>query len=115
MSQMSQQKKRPYDRSQGNNDRFNTKAQRVKDFQSLDRLIEVNAPDVVRRPKQPQPEPLVFTGPLNVWYKTVRNGRETRLFLVEIRKDIAICKEKECDKHSQSMSLAKFMKFYVLA
>lgn len=77
---------------------------------SLAALSELNV-STAKAP-QPQPEPLVFTGPVNTWYKTVRNGRESRLFLIEVRKDVAIYKDDPEVKHSQSMSLAKFMKFY---
>lgn len=80
-----------------------------KGLGSLSALREIAQP--VREP-QPQPEPLKFEGPLNAWYSTKRNGREMKVFLIEIRKDVAVYKDKETDKHSQSMSLAKFMKFY---
>ncbi|MNB61071.1 hypothetical protein D3C87_1223960 [compost metagenome] len=77
---------------------------------SLSALRDVVQPE--RKP-QVQPEPLKFEGALNAWYKTVRNGVTSKIFLVEIRKDVALFKDKEEDKHTQSLSLAKFMKFYV--
>lgn len=67
---------------------------------------------VTERKPQVQPAPLVFTGPMNAWYKTVRNNVTTKIFLVEVRKDQAIFKDNENDKHTQNLSLAKFMKFY---
>lgn len=99
--------KKPFQKPQGQGQRFN----------SFDRLKDVARPRteddaVVRRKPQPQPEPLVFTGQLNAWYKTERNGRESRVYLVEVKKDVAYYKESAEDKHSQHMSLAKFLKFY---
>ena len=99
--------KKPFQKPQGQGQRFN----------SFDRLKDVARPRaeddaVVRRKPQPQPEPLVFTGQLNACYKTERNGRESRVYLVEVKKDVAYYKESAEDKHSQHMSLAKFLKFY---
>lgn len=99
--------KKPFQKPQGQGQRFN----------SFDKLKDVARPRseddaVVRRKPQPQPEPLVFNGQLNAWYKTERNGRETQVFLVEVKKDVAYYKERPEDKHSQNMSLAKFLKFY---
>lgn len=79
---------------------------------SLEALRDLAVPE--RKP-QVQPPPLEFEGALNAWYKTVRNGVTSKIFLVEIRKDVALFKDKEEDKHTQSLSLAKFMKFYVAA
>ncbi len=80
---------------------------------SINSLAELQSLNIsTTKVAQPQPEPLVFTGALNAWYKTVRNGRESSLYLIEVRKDVAIYKDNLSDKHSQSMSLAKFMKFY---
>lgn len=81
-------------------------------FGSLDRLVEISKPDVIRRPKQEQPAPLVFEGQTGAWYKTVRNGQVSRIWLVEVKKDQAVYKNDPNDKHSLSISLAKFMKFY---
>lgn len=64
------------------------------------------------REVQPQPEPLVFNGEVNRWYKTKRNGQIMSVFLIEVKKDEVIIKDREDDKHSRSMSLAKFIKFY---
>lgn len=96
------------------NDEFQSKGrgQRSDNFQSLGRLVEIVAPEITRRPPQVQPEPLTFTGELNSWYKTVRNGQTTQVYLIEIRKDVALYKDQPSDKHSQSISLAKFLKFY---
>lgn len=88
------------------------RSQRTTDMKSLGRLVEIAAPDLTKRPPQPKPEPLVFNGDLNAWYKTVRNGTTTRIYLIEIRKDVALFKDQPSDKHSQSISLAKFLKFY---
>ncbi|MCY1276107.1 hypothetical protein D9M68_19360 [compost metagenome] len=88
------------------------RSQRADNLQSLGRLVEMNAPELTRRPPQPQPEPLTFTGELNAWYKTTRNGQTTQIYLIEIRKDVALYKDQPTDKHSQSISLAKFLKFY---
>lgn len=76
---------------------------------SLGALREIAQPE--RKP-QVQPEPLKFEGASNAWYKTTRNGVTSKIFLVEVRKDVALFKDKEEDKHTQSLSLAKFMKFY---
>lgn len=76
---------------------------------SLSALRDIVQP--VRTP-QVQPEPLVFKGATNAWYETVRNGVTSKIFLVEVRKDQALFKDKEDDKHTQNLSLAKFMKFY---
>jgi hypothetical protein len=61
---------------------------------------------------QPQPAPLEFKGEVNKWYETKRNGHVTRIYLLEIKKDKAIFKDDPSDKHTQSMPLAKFIKFY---
>lgn len=66
---------------------------------------------VVHKP-QIQPPPVKFTGECNRYYETKRNGRIIQLWLVEVRKDQAIIKDKESDKHSRRMSLAEFVKFY---
>lgn len=79
---------------------------------SLSALRDIVQPE--RKP-QVQPAPLKFEGELNAWYKTVRNNVTTQVFLVEIRKDTVIFKDKVEDKHTQSMSLAKFMTYYVAA
>lgn len=88
-------------------------------FSSFDQLRDIAANNrddgVVRRKPQPQPEPIKFDGPLNAWYETERNGRKTKILLVEVKKDVAYYKERECDKHTQNISLAKFVKFYKLA
>lgn len=70
--------------------------------------------DIAVTPRKPQvqPEPLKFEGKTDAWYKSVRNGRTSKIYLVEIRKDVAMYKDAPDDKHTQSMSLAKFMKFY---
>jgi hypothetical protein len=77
---------------------------------SLGALREIAQPE--RKP-QVQPAPLKFEGAVNAWYKTVRNGVTSKIYLVEIRKDQALFKGKEDDKHTQNLSLAKFMKYYV--
>jgi hypothetical protein len=63
-------------------------------------------------PPQPQPEPLVFEGEVNKFYSTVRNGRTTEIFLVGVKKDTVTYKNHPDDKHSSTMPLAKFLKFY---
>ncbi|MNI72115.1 hypothetical protein D3C76_112660 [compost metagenome] len=83
--------------------------QRSSNFGSLETLREIT---VAPRKPQVQPEPLKFEGAVNAWYKTVRNGATHKVFLVEVKKDQVTFKDQENDKHSQSMSLAKFMKFY---
>ncbi|MNP89100.1 hypothetical protein D3C85_15000 [compost metagenome] len=105
---MTTAQKKPFSKQQNQGQRFN----------SFEKLRDVVRPayeqdDVaVRRKPQAQPEPLVFTGALNAWYKTKRNGIESSVYLVEVRKDVAIYKDQVNDKHSQSLSLAKFLKFY---
>jgi hypothetical protein len=81
-------------------------------LESLGRLVEISNVELTKRPPQPQPEQLTFTGELNVWYKTVRNGQTNKILLIEIRKDTALFKDHENDKHTQNISLAKFLKFY---
>lgn len=76
-------------------------------FKDLDRHIP--AP---RKQPQAQPAPLEFKGEVNKWYETKRNGHVTRIYLLEIKKDKAIFKDDPSDKHTQSMPLAKFIKFY---
>lgn len=83
---------------------------RPRRFDSLSELENVR--HEIKRAPQPQPEPLVFTGAVNAWYKTVRNGSVSRVYLIEVKKDQAVYKNDPNDKHSQSISLAKFMKFY---
>ncbi len=61
---------------------------------------------------QPQPEPLVFTGELNKFYSTTRNGQTTQIFLISVKKDTVTYKNKPEDKHANTMPLAKFLKFY---
>lgn len=61
---------------------------------------------------QVQPAPIKFTGECNRYYMTKRNGRIIKVWLVEVRKDQAIIKDQESDKHSRRMSLAEFIKFY---
>ncbi|QTH80406.1 hypothetical protein PA10_00208 [Pseudomonas phage pPa_SNUABM_DT01] len=100
-------------RPQGNRDdrRPDQRPQRSNSFGSLSSLRELSERQPVRKP-QVQPEPLKFEGPLNHWYETERNGRKSKVFLVEVKKDVVTYKDKVEDKHSQTMSLAKFMKFY---
>ncbi|MNZ43797.1 hypothetical protein D3C78_614090 [compost metagenome] len=112
MNQQNQSWKKP--RPQGNRDdraQRDQRPQRSTDFGSLAALREVAEP--VRHKPQVQPEPLKFEGPLNHWYETERNGRKSQVFLLEVKKDVVTYKDKAEDKHSQTMSLAKFMKFYV--
>lgn len=67
----------------------------------------------VQTPKpQVQPEPIKFTGTCPGWYETKRNGRVVRVWLVEVKKDQVVLKDKPEDKHSRGMSLAKFVSFY---
>lgn len=86
-------------------------------FSSFDKLRELADRDsgVIKRKPQPQPEPVVFNGPVNAWYVSERNGREIRIFLVEVKKDVVYFKDREEDKHSKNISLAKFVKYYKLA
>lgn len=65
-----------------------------------------------KREVQPQPAPLVFNGEVNKYYQSKRNGLVKTVYLVEVKKDKAIVKDKETDKHSRNMSLAEFIKFY---
>jgi len=55
---------------------------------------------------------LVFEGEVNKFYSTVRNGRTTEIFLVGVKKDTVTYKNHPDDKHSSTMPLAKFLKFY---
>lgn len=66
----------------------------------------------VKPAPQPQPEPVVFTGETNKFYSSTRNGRTTTIYLVDVRKDEVRYKNHPDDKHSSTMSLAKFVKFY---
>lgn len=66
---------------------------------------------IVHKP-QVQPAPIVFKGECNRYYETKRNGRITQVWLVEVRKNQAVIKDKESDKHTRKMSLAEFVKFY---
>jgi hypothetical protein len=61
---------------------------------------------------QPQPEPLVFTGEVNKFYSTVRNGRKVSIYVTQVKKDTVTYKDKPEDKHASTMPLAKFLKFY---
>lgn len=69
------------------------------------------AEPVVHKP-QVQPPPVKFTGECNRYYETKRNGRITQVWLVEVRKNQAVIKDKESDKHTRKLSLAEFVKFY---
>ncbi len=53
-----------------------------------------------------------FDGVFPAWYKTVRNGITSKIYLTDIRKDTAYFKERVEDKHTSSMSVAKLIKFY---
>jgi len=55
---------------------------------------------------------VVFTGETNKFYSSTRNGRTTTIYLVDVRKDEVRYKNHPDDKHSSTMSLAKFVKFY---
>lgn len=66
---------------------------------------------IVHKP-QVQPPPIVFNGDCNRFYETKRNGRIIKVWLVEVRKDQAVIKDAEADKHTRKMSLAEFVKFY---
>jgi hypothetical protein len=76
-------------------------------------LSELQA-EVAAAPRKPQvqPAPIKFNGELNRYYETRRNGAIKKVWLVEVRKDQAIIKDNENDKHSRRMSLAEFVKFY---
>jgi len=54
----------------------------------------------------------VFTGELNKFYSTTRNGQTTQIFLISVKKDTVTYKNKPEDKHANTMPLAKFLKFY---
>lgn len=60
----------------------------------------------------PEVKPIEFDGPVNHWYSTVRNGVVKRTYLIEVKKDEVRLKDHPDDKHSHSLSLAKFVKFY---
>ena len=70
--------------------------------------------DLVPRGSIPQPvvEPVKFEGEFPGWYKTVRNGITSKIYLTDIRKDTAYFKERVEDKHTSSMSIQKLIKFY---
>lgn len=76
------------------------------DFNELDGQVKTT------RHVQPQPAPVKFNGECNRYYETKRSGRIIKIWLVEVRKDQAIIKDKPDDKHSRHMSLAEFVKFY---
>jgi hypothetical protein len=76
------------------------------DFSQLEGQVKVTP-----RP-QVQPAAVKFSGECNRYYSTKRNGRIIKIWLVGVRKDQAIIKDKESDKHSRHMSLAEFVKFY---
>jgi uncharacterized protein YktA (UPF0223 family) len=59
------------------------------------------------------PKPLVFNGDVERYYETKRNGITVKLYLVEVKKNKAIVKDKKEDKHSRTMPLAQFLKFYI--
>lgn len=59
------------------------------------------------------PKPLVFNGDVERYYETKRNGITVKLYLVGVKKDKAIVKDKKEDKHSRNMPLAQFLKFYI--
>jgi len=79
---------------------------------SLSKLKDLYQDKGVELPERPQPVPIVFNGPCNAWYSSVRHGKATKVWLIEVRKDTVIFKDQPTDKHSQSLSLAKFVKFY---
>ncbi len=83
------------------------KTNRVNSFRALDELNVKTA-----KVEQPQPAPLVFNGEINRWYECRRNGQVERVYLVEVKKDKAIVKDSENDKHSRTLPLAKFIKFF---
>lgn len=78
--------------------------------------VDYRAPAPVEEPivhkPQVQPPPIVFKGECNRYYETKRNGRIIKVWLVEVRKDQAVIKDAEADKHTRKMSLAEFVKFY---
>jgi len=82
---------------------------RTNDLGSLGQLLTLNG---IEPTKQAQPELPAFTGKLNAFYSTVRNGQTTRIFLIEVKKDTVKYKNHPADKHSNTMPLAKFLKFY---
>lgn len=59
-----------------------------------------------------QPAPLVFNGDTGRYYETKRLGRVDRVWLVAVKKDQVELKDHPDDKHSRTLSLAKFIKFY---
>lgn len=109
-------KPRPQGAARPNNDRYDRSERKPRyesSGNSLGALREIAA--VVPKKVHVQPEPLKFEGPVNAWYSTKRNGVTHSIYLVEVRKDTVIFKDKIEDKHTQSLSLAKFMKFYTQA
>jgi len=54
----------------------------------------------------------VFTGEVNKFYSTVRNGRKVSIYVTQVKKDTVTYKDKPEDKHASTMPLAKFLKFY---
>ncbi len=79
---------------------------------NLGKLKDLVKSSNIELPKHEQPAPIVFEGPVNTWYSSTRNSKTTKVWLVEVRKDTVIFKDQPTDKHSQSLSLAKFVKFY---
>ena len=71
-----------------------------------------DAPEPIVHKPQVQPPPVVFKGETGRYYQTKRNGRIIQVWLVEVRKDQAIIKDKESDKHTRKMSVSEFVKFY---
>lgn len=80
------------------------------------RTTPVTPPEVIPTPmpvnKQIQPPAPVFDGKLECFYQTERNRTVTTIYLVDVRKDTVLFKDSPSDKHTQSMPLAKFVKFY---
>lgn len=76
---------------------------------SLSQLKDLN---IKTAPAAPQPEPLVFTGELNKWYSTSRNGRTSKIYVTQVKKSTVTYKNQLDDKHVSTMPLAKFLKFY---
>lgn len=80
------------------------------------RTVPAQSPEPIPTPmpvnKQIQPPPAVFDGKLESFYQTERGRVVTTIYLVDVRKDTVLFKDNPTDKHTQSMSLAKFVKFY---
>lgn len=53
-----------------------------------------------------------FTGEVNRWYRTVRHGTSTSIYLTAVKKQTVYYKDRIEDKHQSSMPLARFLKFY---